>query len=338
MIFPILRGLVHPVLAPVTYLFVFLNVLVYLATFDDYQKADTRMDLILSDETFLETQGAAFSVMIQKNAKSFSQTLQALARRSLGSEDCGTGESSISCRRLLGGLAIRNSYFMAHAETFAFEGDEIALTDWKKRFHELKELQNEHPSYQWGVSQLRPNLMQWVSYQFSHSGCLHLFRNVMFLVLFGAFVETRLGGSFVALAYVGGGLMGALFYSLLSGISASPLVGASGAVSGLIGLVAFAWLKREGLRYFYWLLPIQGYFGFVVLPSWIVLVVTVLPDVSGYFASAEEVGSVAFTAHLGGVVWGATLSAFLAIGLMVKEIDETQENAEDNDDWMQKAG
>ena len=324
MIFPILRGLLSPVLTPITFLLFSLNILVFVSTLEIYEEADKKLDAILGDHTFMDTQGAAFSRMIEREPAKFSSTLRQLAVKSL--------EGDRESRRALGNLAIRNVNFMSRAEGYDFGGDEVAMAAWRKSFLELKEVQAVHPTYLWGLSRLKNDWIQYVSYQFSHSGLFHLFWNMIFLLIFGGFVETRLGGSFVILSYLGGGLLGALSFSTLSGISSSPLVGASAAVSALIALVGVTWLGREKLRFFYWLLPAEGYFGFAMLPSWLVLLVTLLPDVSGYIGASSDFGSVAYSAHLGGAAFGALMALAFRAGWLELDIDPETELDEFFDD------
>lgn len=316
MIFPILRGFLSPRLAPVTFLLFALNIFVFVSTLVANDDGDRKLDALLRNDAFIETQGIVFAMMIdcEENEGSFSSMLVRLADKSLHGDRIS--------RRALGNLALRNAHFMGRAESYPFEGDEIALSEWRENFKELKEIQASHPTYLWGLSRLKSDWIQYVSYQFSHSGIMHLFWNMVFLLIFGGFVETRLGSSFVILAYLGGGLVGAFAFSKLSGISASPLVGASAAVSALIALVGFAWLRRERVRFFYWLLPAEGYFGFVVLPSWLVLFVSFLPDLSGYIGTARDFGSVAYSAHLGGTLWGVVMALALTLGVLRSEVSE----------------
>jgi membrane associated rhomboid family serine protease len=314
-IFPILRGFLFPKLAPITYFLFAINLFVFVATYDSFEKTDGAMELLINDDAFLETQGSAFATMIKKEPAGYSEMLQKLANR--------TSLGDIDSRHLLGSFALRNVDFMSRAGSYDFGGDEIALRDWRLKFAGLIKMQEEHPSFQWGVSHLHAGWRQWFTYQFAHSGASHLFMNMIFLLLFGIFVETNLGGSFVVLTYLGGGLAGAASFSMLSGLSSSPLIGASAAISALMSLVGIWWIGKDGVRFFYFLLPKPGYYGFVLLPSWLVLVVSMLPDLSSYLSSSREFGSVAYSAHLGGALWGAVISGFLYMGWMVKEVDET---------------
>lgn len=313
MIFPVLSGLISPLKAPITYLLLALNFAVFMVTLEQYDQVETDLDVILTDRRFLETQGLAYATMIQNEGENFRFLLRVLSRKALG----GDSDS----RRILGSLALRRAEFMDRAATYSFGGDQIALKEWRGKFERLKELQARHPTYLWGLSRGRESFIQYVSYQFSHGGVYHLFWNMTFLLIFGAFIELNLGASFVVLTYVGSGLLGALAYRELNGISSVPLVGASASVTGLIALVALWWLKRGKLRFFFWLLPFNGYFGFARLPSWMVGLVLLLPDVSGFLESPPELGAVAHSAHLGGAVFGAVIAALLYFGLMRKEIE-----------------
>jgi membrane associated rhomboid family serine protease len=230
---------------------------------------------------------------------------------------------------------------MDRAESYDFGGDEVALGEWHAKLKEFTALQNDHPSYLWGISRVKSGWIQYVTYQFSHNGATHLFWNMLFLVIFGAFVETTLGSSFVILTYLGAGLLGAVVFSELSGIVSTPMVGASASVSGLMALVGFHGFKKEKLRFFYWLLPLEGYFGIVLLPSWLVLIVSMVPDLSGYLSSSKDFGSVAYAAHIGGAVCGGVIAILLKIGWMVVEVDPAvpkDDDFQEHDRNMPKAG
>lgn len=324
MIFPFLRGLVAPALAPVTYFLLALNLLVFGATYEQFVRSDAKLDSLLEDDVFLETQGWAFADMIRAEPEHFNSTLVRMASQSL--------QGGSEMRRLLGSFAMRNNRFMSRALEYEFVGDDVALAKWRERFEEFKALQDQHPSYLWGVSHVHNDWLQWMSYQFAHSGLSHLFWNMVFLVLFGSFVEMRLGSSFVALTYVGGGLLGAYAFSLMSGISSSPLVGASAAVSGLMGLVAFTWFRKRSLKFAFMLLPMQGYYGIALLPGWTVLVVSILPDVSGFLASSADFGSVAHSAHIGGTAFGAVMAFLFARGWLVREVEDVEPDSGSDSD------
>lgn len=303
MILPFLNGLLNPRLIPMTFFLVIINIICFASTFSDYMHLEKEIDQILKEPTFLATQGAAFAEMIDDKPNIFTATLQKLAQQSKG----GMRE----VRRTLGAMALRNVEFMSQAMVYDFKGDDVALFVWREQLRKLQSLQSEHPSYQWGITSFHNDFLHMLTYQFTHSGFMHLFWNMFFLLVFGGFIEVSLGPWVVCGVYLLSGLIGAWSFSMLSGISPSPLVGASGSISGMIGLVAFGWLGRGRLRYIYGLLPVRGYYGYAFFPSWLVLIALVLPDVSGYIASVPEIGSVAYAAHLGGVAFGGGAAMLL---------------------------
>lgn len=306
MIFPYLAGFLSPLKAPVTYFLLFINLLVFGVTAVDFDSSSAAIDSFLDDD-FLNVQGSAFAAMIAREPQKFSVTLKTLADETRGSND-------VNALQALGGFALRNTDFMSRAQTFDFGGDEIAISRWRQKLVQFQKIQDENPSYRYGLSEMHQEWRNYFSYQFSHAGFAHLFWNMVFLVLFGCFVEKMLGGTFVIITYVAGGFLGAVVYSLLSGISYSPLVGASGAVSALIGLVTVAWWRREKLPFLYMLIPTPEYIGFALLPSWLLGLVFILPDVSHYLSSSREVGSVAYAAHIGGALFGSVIAGGVLAG------------------------
>lgn len=271
-------------------------------TFPAYQAADQVIEDILDDESFVATNGLLFAVTYDPKREPAS--VQELAARSLeGNEDA---------RILLGHLALRRSDFIQRqarelsSETEDKIGDLVALERWKESVERLLRVQRVHPSYRLGLSDGHASLGSWFSYQIAHSGFAHLFWNMIFLLLFGTFVEHSRGARAIAVTAWAGGFGGALMYTLVSGLSASPLVGASAAVSALIALSASHTSRR--LPFVYWLLPIKGYYGVAWLPAWVLIPAFVLPDLSGWVAAQPGLSAVAYTAHIGGALVGFAMS------------------------------
>lgn len=133
---------------------------------------------------------------------------------------------------------------------------------------------------------------------FLHANALHLLGNLYFLWLAGDNVEDRLGPwKFLGL-YLASGLAGTVFHLLLGGSPALPCLGASGAISGLLGAYALFFPRRKiawRVYYFMWYnfllrIPAWLYFGF-----WFALQFAMV---------AMEIPGVGFWAHIGGFVLG----------------------------------
>ena len=90
---------------------------------------------------------------------------------------------------------------------------------------------------------------------FLHGGFMHLFGNMLFLWIYGDNVEYRLGRLRFLLCVSGHRRAATLFYTLLAPGSTLPLVGASGAISGVLGFY-FVWFPRNVVRVLVFLFPI----------------------------------------------------------------------------------
>ncbi|MEU4884951.1 MULTISPECIES: rhomboid family intramembrane serine protease [Streptomyces] len=133
---------------------------------------------------------------------------------------------------------------------------------------------------------------------FVHGGWLHLLGNLLFLHVFGRMVETRLGPARYVLLLAGTGYLALTAFAAADPVSDQPLVGASGAVSGVLGafLLLFPRARVTSLFPFLFFLPLR-FPAWVVLPFWFAL---------QWLASqsAPEGSGVAYLAHLTGFLAG----------------------------------
>lgn len=150
---------------------------------------------------------------------------------------------------------------------------------------------------------------------FLHAGWLHLAGNMLYLWIFGDNVEERLGRIAFLLTYLGTGVAATLFFSLFAMDSRVPMLGASGAISGILGCY-FWWFPRHQVRVFVFLFPF--FMNFVQVPAWIVLAIfLVLDNLLPFLIKAEAVSGVAHGAHIGGFLAGLALA--LVLGRKGKE-------------------
>jgi membrane associated rhomboid family serine protease len=142
-----------------------------------------------------------------------------------------------------------------------------------------------------------------LSSMFLHGGFMHLFGNMLFLWIYGDNVEYRLGSIRYLLAYLVTGAAATLFYTALSPDSTLPLVGASGAISGVLGFY-FVWFPRNVVRVLIFLFPIL--MRVFEIPARIVLGIYLVLDnlVPLLFTLGQTGGGVAHGAHIGGFVAG----------------------------------
>ncbi len=150
---------------------------------------------------------------------------------------------------------------------------------------------------------LLPSLLPVLTSMFLHGGWMHLIGNVWFLSIFGDNVEDELGHVVFLLFYLACGVLAAIAQFLSDPDSSIPMVGASGAIAGVMG----AYLVRfPRARVTVWL-PIFIFFGptfalpaFLMLTYWLGIQV-----VSGWGAAGQ--GGVAWWAHIGGFLAGVGL-------------------------------
>lgn len=154
---------------------------------------------------------------------------------------------------------------------------------------------------QLGLIPAKLSLHTLISYQFLHGGWGHIVGNLVFLFLLGFTVEKALGPGRYLLAYVVCGALSGLVFTAFSLGSHVPLVGASGSISGLMGMyVAIYGLQR--IRFFYFL---GVYFNYFRAPALAILPVWLGKEIYDYwFAGAT---GVAYMAHAGGLLAGAGL-------------------------------
>lgn len=144
-----------------------------------------------------------------------------------------------------------------------------------------------------------------LTYQFLHGGWGHLIGNLVFLFLLGFTVEKALGPGRYLLAYLLCGALSGLVYSAFAAGSQIPLVGASGSISGLMGMYV-AIYGTQRIRFFYFL---GVYFDYFRAPALALLPVWLAKEVYDYwFAGAT---GIAYMAHAGGLLAGAGLVLLL---------------------------
>ncbi len=189
-----------------------------------------------------------------------------------------------------------------------------ALVD--RAFAELGKL----PSRKLGLVPAHPRPAAWITHMFMHGGWLHLIGNLFILFLTGPFLEDAWGRPLYAAFYVVSGLVAAAMFVVRYPHLDGPLIGASGAIAGVMGafLVRF-WHRR--IRFFYWFgIVFRGTF---TAPAWLMLGLWFLQQLT--FAQAMDVvvpgtggGGTAYWAH----VWGFAFGAFVAMGIKRFEVEE----------------
>ncbi len=304
MIFPIMNGILSFTKAPVTWALFFINLAVFMLTMQTSTDLQSKVESYTRDGLFSRTQGVIFADFIAENPSRYPANIQYLAYQVQNSFDPER-------RELLGNMALRDSFFLKEATRIEAGSDQVALTWWKKRFSELTEYRELHPSYGFGVTRSEQGFFRMLTYQFSHSGFSHFAGNMIFFLIFACSLEGIIGGLGLLMCYLLSGIFAALSFSLMNEASAIPLIGASGAISGIMALFCVLMWGR-GVRYvFFLLVPKRGYAGLIYLPAWITLILWFLSDLAGHLATPSELGGIAYSAHLGGELCGIMMGLII---------------------------
>jgi membrane associated rhomboid family serine protease len=152
---------------------------------------------------------------------------------------------------------------------------------------------------------------------FMHGGWLHLLGNMWFLYLFGNNVEDSMGHARFLIFYVLSGAVAALAQVFLDPASVIPMVGASGAISGVMGGYLVLYPRVRVFTF----VPVGFFMMSMALPAWTMLIYwLVLQLLGGATAMAgSRGGGVAFWAHIGGFVAGLVLVKLFARSDYVRE-------------------
>lgn len=141
--------------------------------------------------------------------------------------------------------------------------------------------------------------LTYLTSMFLHGGLVHLLGNMVFLFVVGFTVERILGSVQFLASYLIGGLLAAGLWALVRGDV--PLIGASGAISAVMGMYAVLFGLRR-IRFFY---LIFFYFDYVKAPALILLPLWLLNEFIGLYAGREGIG---YTAHIGGFAGGTIIA------------------------------
>ncbi len=154
-----------------------------------------------------------------------------------------------------------------------------------------------------------PVYFNFLSSMFMHGGIVHIFGNMLFLFIFGDNLENLLGHIRYAGFYLVCGFAAALAQILMDSDSVIPMLGASGAISGVLAGYVLLFPQRQVRAIIFNFLTTVP--AFVAIGIWIVYQL-----VLGYLTPAGT-GGVAYAAHIGGFVAGLVLIKIFALGRKV---------------------
>lgn len=194
--------------------------------------------------------------------------------------------------------------------------------DYRKRFEQAR---GEISSYSYGLTPADIKPITLLTHQFLHGSLGHLIGNMIFLFIFGFALELLIGKLNFMLIYLLSGFGAAAVYILFSLESYNNLVGASGAISGLVGMYLAAYgLKKINFFYF-----VGFYFGqfrtsaALMFPYWLAKEI---------YSQLTSTDNVAYMAHAGGLIAGFTIIYLLKFkGFKIKLDELKDKSGEDNE-------
>lgn len=139
---------------------------------------------------------------------------------------------------------------------------------------------------------------------FMHGGLLHLSTNMLYLWIFGNNIEDKLGYGKFIIFYILCGIGAAYSHALASPDSVVPMIGASGAVSGVLGayLILFPRARVHTLIFLGFFVQVVRVPAAFVIGFWIII-----QFINGLLSKGAAQGGVAWFAHIGGFVFGILL-------------------------------
>ncbi|KAA3640229.1 MAG: rhomboid family intramembrane serine protease [Proteobacteria bacterium] len=188
-------------------------------------------------------------------------------------------------------------------------GADIFEPDYYKYWHYQREYIHElifEVSFKkYGLIANDLNITSLITHQFLHGSVMHLLGNMFFLIICGFAVEASLGHKTFLIFYLLTGVGAGLAYALMDLASTMPMVGASGAVSGVMAMY-LGIFRLKKIEFFYWFFVFVGYFR---APALLILPFYIINELVSLWTQPHS--NVAFMAHVGGFVTGAALIALV---------------------------
>jgi len=154
-------------------------------------------------------------------------------------------------------------------------------------------------------------LKPFVTSMFLHAGFLHILSNMWFLWIFGDNVEAAIGHIKYLIFFIFCGVAASFIQYLFIANSTLPMIGASGAIAGVLG----SYLKLFPKNKVDTIIPIFGLPFFIALPAYFMLiywfVIQAFNGVASIIVATASVGGVAYLAHAGGFLTGFLVSRSL---------------------------
>ncbi|RKX65818.1 hypothetical protein DRP44_05495 [candidate division TA06 bacterium] len=193
---------------------------------------------------------------------------------------------------------------------------------WITYYNEYKSLKKNFFYNKWGATPEHLNIITLITAMFIHASFFHLFFNMLFLWLVGLNIEDDWGRIVFILLYIIGGIFSSLIYAGMSTNKGIPLIGASGAISVIMGAFMIRHFKTR-IRYFYFILLIfYPIWGTINIPAYVALPLWFIEQIFGASMSAHANGGVAYWAHISGFLFGVVAGLIIRFTGLEKNVLE----------------
>lgn len=172
---------------------------------------------------------------------------------------------------------------------------------WRELRSSYEQLQRKRSTFAHGLQPAFPDISAFFTYMFLHGGIGHLAGNMFFLWILGSMLEMGCGRKFFAAIYFLSGIIAAGSFTLIYSASTAPLVGASGAIAGLMGAYTVLYGKTR-VNVFY---SLGVYFDTARVPAFVLLPVWLTNEC---YQLLFKTSHVAYIAHMGGIIAGAAMA------------------------------
>mgnify|MGYP005815658875 CR=1 FL=1 len=225
-----------------------------------------------------------------------------LARQADAREQLGELQDALRAHDIAHALTLMqgdDEFAQALHELRAVPPDDPEFLTWRDQRNRFDALLQSPTADAFALARDLAQPWRFITYQFMHGDLGHLLGNAVVLLLAGSFAEPALGRlRFLAGFLLSGAAAGALHLAL----SDAPVIGASGAIAGTMAMVAVLY-RLQRVPVFVWLL---FYFDTARIPALWLLPVWIANELWQWLAASEE--SIAYAAHVGGLLFGAAFA------------------------------
>lgn len=203
-----------------------------------------------------------------------------------------------------------------------FPEDSEEAGRWHRLTDEFRALQGRFLYHRYGFTPRSFDLFKLLTYMFIHGGFFHLAFNMLYLWMVGCNIEDDWSWKIFLGLYLISGAAAGLMHAGMFPNSPIPLIGASGAIAGIMGAFMIRHFKTKiRFAYFIWIIITRPYYGTFPLYAGIALPIWFLGQFLSIKLSGGAESGTAYWAHVGGFLFGAAVGiAFKFLGIEKKYI------------------